>query len=297
MAAVDVTITRGIGTRDDYLDVNLSTTDSGSVTTDTVTTDGDLMTWNVIFTNPTNGDTATRWRAISGGPNSSTYTKVLVRVQVTSWASTSFQLRYWIHYANSQTDTGNGFLTGTTTSQNVYTFTLTVSNQPVDQIGLLILDAATVGAGTYNFTVIADFIYVFKETLTLPAASQPLSLSLSRRIAALQVPNREGDILQDLGSASPNLEVNGTLITTSSPNNYTGDQWWDVMVGAWLEHNWQWFSSDRVAYKYQITDLIPTQNPGIVGFYVFKLRLRKVDIVTATAQTFSSNNNPAGAIQ
>jgi hypothetical protein len=117
-----------------------------------------------------------------------------------------------------------------------------------------------------------------------------------RRIADLQIPSREGSVLQDLGSPSPQVEVGGTLITTSSPNNYTGDQWWDVLVGVWLEANWQWFASDRVAYKYQITELSNTQNPGHVGYYDFRLRLKKVDILTATAQTFNSNTG-GGAIQ
>jgi hypothetical protein len=158
------------------------------------------------------------------------------------------------------------------------------------------VEALTTQTGTFNFTVLLDFIYLFKETLTLPAASQPLQLPLLRRVADLQIPSREGSVLQDLGSPSPQIEVGGTLTTTTTPNNYTGDQWWDVLVGTWLEANWQWFASDRVAYKYQITELSNTQNPGRVGYYDFRLRLKKVDIVTATAQTFNSNTG-TGAIQ
>ena len=51
---------------------------------------------------------------------------------------------------------------------------------------------------------------------------------------------------------------------------------------------WQWLSSDRINYKYQIESLTPQQEPGKVGFYGFRMKLRKVDILAATAQTFGA---------
>ena len=94
--------------------------------------------------------------------------------------------------------------------------------------------------------------------------------------------------MQDMGSQSAMIEVDGTLITTTTPNNYTGDQWWDVLVGTQLEANWQWLTSDRINYKYQIENLTPQQEPGKVGFYGFRMKLRKIDILGATAQTFGA---------
>ncbi len=295
MAAGDVTITRGVGARDDGLDANLTQLNSASVSGTAVSSDGDTLTYSGTFTNPANGDLAIAYRPISNGPNSSTFKNAIVRWKITSLPATNFTLRSWIHYANSQVD---AFTLGSAVNTN-FTATsgaLVVTNQIVDQLGIEVLVNPAPPAGTYTFNVSWDFIYVFKETLTLPAASSPLSLTLSRYVVELPIPTREGGILQDLGSASAQLEVAGTLITTTSPNNYTGDQWWDVLVGTWLEANWQWFSSDRVAYKYQIENLTPSQDPGKVGFYGFKMRLRKVDIITAAGQTFASGTG-TGAIQ
>ncbi len=292
MAAGDVTITRGVGARDDGLDANLTQLNSASVSGTAVSSDGDTMTYSGTFTNPAVGDVAIAYRPISNGPNSSTFKNVIVRWKITSLPA-NYLLRYWVHYANSQVD-ANTLGSSVNTNFTVTSAALIVTNQIVDQLGIEVF--ANTGAATGSFNVSWDFIYVFKETLTLPAASSPLTLTLSRYVVELPIPTREGGVLQDLGSASAQLEVAGTLITTTSPNNYTGDQWWDVLVGTWLEANWQWLSSDRVAYKYQIENLTPTQDPGKVGFYGFKMRLRKVDIITAAAQTFASGTG-TGAIQ
>lgn len=293
MATGDVTITRGIQARDDYLDANVTQLLGGTSQSNlSATTDGDTVEWSGTFTNPTPGDFAAIYRPLS--PNVATLSSYVCfwRAKFATLA-TNYSFAAYIHYTNSssQVNSGNNPPTGNS-------FTISTFNTPqltADRIGIIV--TANTGAATANFDVFTDFVFICKENLTLPAASQPLSLPLSKRIAALQIPNREGDITQVLGSSSPTLEVDGTLLTTTSPNNYTGDQWWDVMVGTWLEGNWQWFASDRVAYKYLITDLIPQQDPGRVGYYAYRMKLRKIDIISATAQTFSSNNNPPGAIQ
>ena len=177
----------------------------------------------------------------------------------------------------------------TLTKQGSYvppeTFSLT-AGKTVSSLEIKIQANTSIIAATY--TVDWDFIFIFKETLTLPAVSKPLQLSLPRTVVELPIPSREGGVLQDIGSDSARLEIAGTLVTTTSPNNYTGDQWWDVLVGLWLEGNWQWLGSDRVNYKYQIEELAVSQDPGKVGYYEFKLRLKKVDILSATAQTFGA---------
>lgn len=133
-----------------------------------------------------------------------------------------------------------------------------------------------------------DFLQFYREELTLPAVSEPLRFSLPRTVVELPIPTREGGVLQDIGSDSPRLEIAGSLLATTSPNNYTANQWWNVLVELWLEGNWQWITSDRVNYKYQIEELILTQQPGVANtFFPFKMRLKKVDVLSATTQTFS----------
>ncbi len=264
MAAGDVTITRGIGFRDDMISIA-----NWSVGLATMTTDGDIAS-------VTNGTVTENTSPLS----TNTYKFAIFRVNLNTASSIVVAVTY--------TDTTNTQQTITTPNWQVITLTLT-AGKTVQSVSIQI------GAPGSN-TGQCDFVYIFKETLTLPAVSDPLQLSLRRRVIELPIPTREGGILQDLGSTSAQLELAGTLITTTSPNNYTGDQWWDVLVGLWLEANWQWVSSDRVAYKYQIEELNPVQDPGKVGYYGYKLRLRKVDIPSATAQTFASSTG-TGAIQ
>jgi hypothetical protein len=294
MVAGDVTLTRGVGYRDDELDANVTQQNAGTVSGVSVSSDGDILTWSGTFTNPVAIDGAIVYRSV-GSLSSSTYGFNLARAKITA-LSGNFIVTAYTHFTDSTAQVNTVTIIGNVpTTGYVVATTTEVAGKTIDRLGFIV-EALTTQTGTFNFTILLDFIYLFKETLTLPAVSQPLQLPLLRRVADLQIPSREGSVLQDLGSPSPQIEVGGTLITTATPNNYTGDQWWDVLVGTWLEANWQWFASDRISYKYQITELSNTQNPGRVGYYDFRLRLKKVDIVTATAQTFNSNTG-TGAIQ
>ncbi len=293
MAAGDVTITRGVGIRTDFLDASVTQQNAASVSGVAASSNGDLLTWSGTFTNPNSQDGAIVYIGVPSLPGT-TYPFTLARAQINTMQG-SFNLTGYVHYTDTTSQINQPNLGGSPSPNFLIGTGNTVSGKLVDRLGFIVIANST-QIGTFNFTVTLDFIYIFKETLTLPATAQPLQLPLLRRVADLQIPSREGSILQDLGSSSPQIEVGGELITTTTPNNYTGDQWWDVLVGVWLEANWQWFASDRVAYKYQIVELTNTQNPGRVGYYDFKIRLKKVDILTATAQTFSSNNG-TGAIQ
>jgi hypothetical protein len=293
MTTGDVTITRGVGIRTDFIDTSATQSNAASVSGITISSNGDLVTWSGTFTNPSSQDGAILYISVPS-LSGTTYPFTLARAQINTIQG-SFNLTGYVHYTDTTSQINQPNLGGTAGPNFLMGTGNTVSGKLIDRLGFIVIANST-QVGTFNFTVILDFIYIFKETLTLPATNQPLQLPLLRRVADLQIPSREGSVLQDLGSSSPQIEVGGTLITTTAPNNYTGDQWWDVLVGTWLEGNWQWFASDRVAYKYQITELSNTQNPGRVGYYDFKIRLKKVDVVTATAQTFSSNNG-AGAIQ
>ncbi len=275
MTAGDVQLTRGVSTRDDLLTIDpaIWLLDSGV----TMTTDGDLATVAGVTT--TNGAAYAPGTPI--GISSTTYGFVAVRAAITS-GSGNFQIVITFSDVSTQT-------IPFTLSANLQFFVGSITSGKT-------INSYKITSSTGTSTYLVDFIYFFKERLTLPAVSEPLQLPLSRYLVELAIPNREGGIVQDLGSSSPQVEVAGRLITTTTPNNYTGDQWWDVLVGVWLEANWQWFTSDRVSYKYQVQELTPVQNPGQVGYYGFKMRLRKIDVLSATAQTFASNTG-TGTIQ
>ena len=291
MAAGDVTITRGIGFRDDALaTTNWSFTTTANVSA-SISTDGDQLSFPVTFTNAVGGNNATLILTVVGTPDSQVYKNIMTRHKDSG------------NNGSGQVQVAVKTFAGGNRTDNINSNTSTYVQETTPTTGLSgaltaiqILVTAQVSITSLTFTVTVDFIQAFKENLTLPAVSQPLQLTLSRYVVELPIPTREGGALQDLGSSSAQVEIAGTLITTTSPNNYTGDQWWDVLLGTWLEANWQWLSSDRVSYKYQIEQLTGKQDPGRVGYYEFKLRLRKVDVLSATAQTFASSTG-TGAIQ
>ena len=298
------TISRGFGIRDDYTDANLSTTNSGSVTTDTFTSNGDIVTWNVTFTNPSNGDLAILYRPVSGS-DPSVFKTSTVRCNAIIWAdSVNFQLRPWYHYTPSgTTDTGQNSLTNTTNLNQYIATNFPLTNgqglvgNTTDQIGFEIINIAPVGAGTYSFTVLLDFTYQYKELLTLPSLRQPITLRKKRNMVEIPILSREGGVQQDLGSMSADVTVGGHLITTTagqgqSTNTYTADQWWYILNGLTLETGtiqsdgnptWQWFQSDQIQGKFLVTDYIPQEPMGRVQFWDYAIQLKKYDILGETS--------------
>jgi len=295
-------ITRGFGVRDDYPDASLTTLNSGSVTTDTFTSDGDILTWNVTMTNPSNGDVAVLYRTVSG-PDPKIYQNATVRLNVTAWPSSNFQLRQWVAYTPSgTTDTGQNSLANTSNlNQYIPTnFPLTngrvLNNNTINETGFEIL-CVTGGAGTFNFTILLDFIYVYKELLTFPAVRQPIALRKRRNMVEIPILQREGGVQQDLGSMSADITIGGHLINTvagqgQATNTYTADQWWYIFSGLALETgtvqtdgnpSWQWFQSDQIQAKVLVTDWLPQEPMGRVQFWDYALQLKKFDILPETS--------------
>ena len=296
-------ITRGFGSRDDYVDTNLTQLNSGSVSSSTVTSNGDIATWNVTMTNPNSGDIAIVYRPISG-PDPSVYSSATVRCNVTSWPSTvNFQLRQWFLYQPSGTTDVGQFSLANTTNTNQYLATnLSLVNgkqlvgNTTTEIGFEILCVNTV-AGTFNFSLLLDFVYQYKELLTLPSVRQPIALRKRRNMVEIPVLQREGGQQQDLGSLSAEITLGGHLISTTAgqgqwTNTYTADQWLYILNGLALETGavqldgnptWQWFQSDQIQAKVLVTDYLPQQPMGRVQFWDYALQLKKFDVIGETS--------------
>jgi hypothetical protein len=304
-------ISRGYGIRDDYPDANLSTINSASVSSDTYTSNGDLVTWNVTMTNPSNGDVAVLYRSITG-PDPSVYSAATVRYYVAGWPSgTNFQIRYWLEYSpSSTTDTGQSSMPTNTPGFQAVNFPLTngmaLSGNSTSQIGFEIL-CVTGGTGTFHFSLLLDFIYQYKELLTLPSVTQPITLRKRRNMVELPILGREGGVQQDLGSMSADITVGGHLINSTAgvgqwTNTYTADQWWYILSGLALETGtvqfdsnptWQWFQSDQIQCKALVTDWLPQQPMGRVQFWDYALQLKKFDLLGENALASAWYNNGA----
>jgi len=132
----------------------------------------------------------------------------------------------------------------------------------------------------------------FKETLTLPAITQPMPVSAGRIIAVLPILQREGEVLQDLGSKSPEIIIQGALVSTTTPTNHTAAEWWDLLEGLVLEganETWQWVTSDRIHYKYLPIDLSRSEILSRKNYYEFTLRLKRFDVLSQTADRMGIN--------
>jgi hypothetical protein len=296
------TISRGFGIRDDYPDANLTPLNSASVSSNTFSTNGDILTWNVTFTNPSNGDVAIIYRTVTG-PDPSVYSTSVARANVTAWGdATRFQLRPFVAYSPSgNTDTGQNSLSNTTNlNQYIATnFPLTVgkglTNNTITSIGWEILSFG--GSGTFNFTILIDFLYIFKELLTFPSVRQPIAMRKRRNVTEIPILQREGGIQQDLGSMSADITIGGHLISSTAgvgqwTNTYTADQWWYIFTGLAFETGtvradgnptWQWFQSDQIQAKVLVTDWMPQQPMGRVQFWDYALQLKKFEILAETS--------------
>ncbi len=263
------------------LDVSAYVIEETATGTRTLTTDGDIATFNVGFASAGIGQYKRFVKTLGTNPSTTTYPKIIIRHRKTL-GGTNAKPRFYVQY----TDLTETIVDLTVSSSFVVDTISLTTGKSLKRYGFQW--EVTVASTTETYESQWDFTYPFKETLLLPAVSQPFQLMLPRTVVELPIPSREGGVLQDIGSDSARLDIAGALVTTTSPNNYTADQWWDVLVGTWLEGNWQYVSSDRVSYKYQIEELTVRQDPGKVGYFEFKMRLKKVDILTATAQTYGA---------
>src|SRR2546425_290958 len=192
-------ITRGLGFRDDGLDATLFTvTATGHVSTATPTTDGDTISNTVTFTNGVSGDNG---GLVKGAPkglpalSTSTYPLLLIR-HSDSGLGTNPDLIFELDYADGTIQT---FSLTKSTTPVVDTFSLN-TGKTLSTIDIYLRANASLN-GSFTFTF--DFIMFVKEVLTLPTASRSLRQRRKRRLVPVPIPFREGDIVQDLGSDSP----------------------------------------------------------------------------------------------
>src|SRR5207253_8380400 len=109
------------------------------------------------------------------------------------------------------TSGSDSFTLAASSSYITETFTLTAGKTLSNMSIILIAQGVLTG----TFTLSVDFIFFFKETLTLPTAIRPLQEQKTRNIVEIPIVGREGGQVQDLGSTSPNYIIAGGLVNTT----------------------------------------------------------------------------------
>jgi len=259
------TLTRGIGWRDDMISASLWTLDSGV----SLTSDGDIGT--LSGTTSTNGASQT----VPGSLNTSIYPQLLCRAA--SGDSTTRTLDIRVNYTGGGTDTFT--MTGLGTSAQIFRFTL-MAGQIISTVKFQNQSVAG--------SLLIDFIFPFKELLTFPTVLTPIGLNKQRLIVELPILGREGGVLQDLGSLSPEFTFTGSLISTTSPNNYTADQWWQILIGVMLETGtvqadgnptWQWLTTDQIQAKVILKNYQPREVMGRTQYWDYSVLFKQFDVI------------------
>src|SRR6267143_1301009 len=215
-------ITRGVGFRDDGISGALWATDNtANVAPGAITTDGDILNCTFTFTTAISGNNG-QMRYIGTIPvlSPTAYKKINIRHQE-NFTVANPQPQLIVSYTDTSTDT---FVLTATTTPLAETFSLSATKT----VSVIAYRLSATGSLTGAFTENLAFSLIFKETLTLPTASRTVRQRVKRRIVAIPIPFKEGDVLQDLGSDSPEYDIAGQLITTGP---YTADQWWGIGQG------------------------------------------------------------------
>jgi hypothetical protein len=278
-------ITRGIGARDDLLVTTTWSLSTSAAATATLTTDGDIGTVTVVFTNATNASGGIFQSGLSLLTN--TYPSILVRHRFGGLTGLTPQLA--VTYSDASTSVFTMTTSSPSTAYVVETFALT-ANKTVNTVTFQWLSGTSISGTIVGYF---DFYLIFKETLTLPTAIQPIGFRKQRNIVEIPIIQREGGQVQDLGSLTPDVGIAGGLVNTTSgqsgwTNTYTADQWWQILYGLTLETGtlqadgnptWQWLVTDQIQGKYFPKAFFPQQVPGRVAYHNYALSLKQFNVV------------------
>src|SRR6267143_157425 len=254
-------LTRGVGYRDDFQTV-LWAIGTGV----TATSDGDILSLSgTSSTNVGQGMATGNFTFFS----TSAYPTLLIR------ASGAGTIDFTLFFSDVTTQT---FTLALSSKFTVFTNTLT----PGKTVGTIEFINQSVAG-----TITIDFVMFCKEVVTLPSASKSLRQRRKRRLVSIPIPFREGDIVQDLGSDSPEYDIAGQLVAS----NYTADQWWGLLNALMLETGivqadgnptWQWFQWDQGGAKVLPASFVVDENPGRVQNWDYQLQLKQFDVLGET---------------
>ena len=264
-------LTRGIGYRIDFLDLAGWTVSGIS---GVATTDGDILTQPPgVSISPS-----------IAGISTNAYPSLMVRSNGNTLLP-GLGANIFVSYTDG---TGSTFVLPRTAGWQTSVFALTPNKTLYNQL--------TIGVSGHGVgSVLVDFILIFKEQVTLPTASKSLRQRRKRRLVSIPIPFREGDIVQDLGSDSPEYDIAGQLIAS----NYTADQWWQLLNAIVLETGtvqsdgnptWQWFQWDQGGAKVLPASFVVDENPGRAQNWDYQLQLKQFDVLG------ESVSNPVGAL-
>src|SRR5947208_615079 len=156
----DVTITRGIGAIEDWLDeTNLVFSNSGNFGSVTHSTDGDVETFSSVLTNSTAADNIVPYRSVSLSSTTYPYLKARIKV-VTIDAGAGLQIQLYAHFTDGTTSR-TVIATAPTSGLAVYTSPALSAGKTIDRIGVVVQSTIS-QTGVFNVNYQVDFVMSFK---------------------------------------------------------------------------------------------------------------------------------------
>ncbi len=104
--------------------------------------------------------------------------------------------------------------------------------------------------GTYY--VYYDFVLICVSSFTFPFVDRIVRVPMRKKVAIIEIPGRDSDIIQDLGMNSPRLRLEGTM--DASATNW-GSPYGSILYAitrgstGGYHDPWQWFTSDVINCK------------------------------------------------
>lgn len=130
-----------------------------------------------------------------------------------------------------------------------------------------ILDKIRIYATNAIGSVYINFLIVANQ-FTIPSW-KVLDLVTSKKIARLQIPGKDGDIIQDFGLASPEIIMRGDMMSGEAWGTPPGEPLYYVIRD---DEPWQLFTSDKINCKLKPTHFTVSQDEasGQQGTYDFR---------------------------
>lgn len=198
--------------------------------------------------------------------SSNTYPYFLVRYK-TSASSNSLGARVKLVFTS-----GTQWILGETTPQfsttwKVVTGTIT-TGKTIDKIQVWADDYPD-SANSGTPSVYFDFILLCKYIWTLPDF-KVLRPAFEKKIAQIPIPERDGDVIQDLGLKSPQIILQGDMQHGESWGTPYGEYMYYIMRDS---DPWQWITSDMINCKAKPTYFGPSQEASSGQQRLWELRL------------------------
>jgi hypothetical protein len=140
------------------------------------------------------------------------------------------------------------------------------------------------GSAGLTGSILTDFIQFYTENIPLRYINNSASYALKKRIIPQDIPMREQQVVQTLGSESPIVDLDGVFITDT---DYTAQNYRDKLINLWAESNYQWLQLDFIGAKFIIQDPTINEIAGVPNYYKWSASFIQYTPTGATLQNYN----------